>query len=67
VPILVQLRRPRESSCLRASNADFECGRPDAVDPGHERWGLAASPNGRFVAATARSRVTACRAQTGLT
>ena len=37
--------------CLLASNTGFECGRPVAVDPGHDLWGPAASPNGRFIAA----------------
>ena len=37
--------------CLLASNTGFRCGRPVAVDPGHDLWGPAASPNGRFIAA----------------
>jgi hypothetical protein len=36
--------------CLLASNADSDCARPLAVDPGHELWGPAASPDGRFIA-----------------
>jgi hypothetical protein len=38
--------------CLLASNADFECARALAADPGHDLWSPAASPNGRFIAAT---------------
>jgi len=37
--------------CLLASNADSDCARPLAVDPGRELWGPAASPDGRYIAA----------------
>jgi len=38
--------------CLLASNTSFECERSVAADAGHDLWGPAASPNGRFIAAT---------------
>ena len=36
--------------CLLATNADSDCARPLAVDPGRDLWGPAASPDGRFIA-----------------
>ena len=44
--------RPFEQGiCLLASNTGSRCKRPVAVDAGHDLWGPAASPNGRFIAA----------------
>jgi hypothetical protein len=38
--------------CLLASNTDFPCERPVAVEPGHDLWDPAVSPDGSLVAAT---------------
>jgi WD40-like Beta Propeller Repeat len=39
-----------QTICVLASNASHECGRSLSVDPGHDLWGPAASPDGRFIA-----------------
>ena len=36
--------------CLLATNSSHECARPLAVDPDHDLWGPAASPDGRYIA-----------------